>query len=149
MGGCSQILATPIGVLPIRYLGVPLVDRRFRLQDWHLVCEKVETRRGGWRARLMSRKGRLVLLKAVLATIPIYYMLIFRMLASVRRRPEKTMRSFILRGSLPKELQWAALVAWTNVCRLVSQGKLGIRHLQHTNMALLTKWVRRNDATFG
>ena len=28
MGGCSQILATPIGVLPIRYLGVPLVDRR-------------------------------------------------------------------------------------------------------------------------
>ena len=27
MGGCSQILATPIGILSIRYLGVPLVDR--------------------------------------------------------------------------------------------------------------------------
>ena len=33
MGGCSQILETPIGVLPIRYLGVSLVDRRLRLQD--------------------------------------------------------------------------------------------------------------------
>ena len=31
MRSCSQILATPIGVLPIRYLGVPLVDRRLRI----------------------------------------------------------------------------------------------------------------------
>ena len=31
--GCSQILATPIGVLPIMYLGVPLVDHQLRLQD--------------------------------------------------------------------------------------------------------------------
>ena len=33
MSGCSQILATPIGVLPIPYLGVPLLDRRLQLQD--------------------------------------------------------------------------------------------------------------------
>ena len=55
MGGCSQILAMPIGVLPIRYLGVPLVDRRLRLHDWQHVFEKVETCLGGWRARLLSR----------------------------------------------------------------------------------------------
>ena len=47
MGGYSQILATPIGVLPIRYLGVPLVDRRLRIQDWQLLFGKVETRLGG------------------------------------------------------------------------------------------------------
>ena len=29
------------------------------------------------------------------------------------------------------------------MCRPVTQGGLGIRHLQHTNMALLTKWVCR------
>ena len=72
MGGCFQILATPIGVLPIRYLGVLLVDRRLWLQDWQPVFEKVEMRLGGWRARLLSYGGRLILLKAVLAAIPIY-----------------------------------------------------------------------------
>ena len=36
-----------------------------------------------------------------------------------------------------------ALVAWSTVCRPINQGGLGIRHLQHTNMALLTKWVCR------
>ena len=141
LSGCSQILETPIGALPIRYLGVPLVDRRLRIQDWQPVFEKVETRLGGWRARLLSRGGRLVLLKSVLAAIPIYYLSIFRIPAGVRRRLEKTMRTFFWRGSRPKESRGWALVAWTTVCQPVSQGGLGIRNLQHTNMALLTKWV--------
>ena len=33
-------------------------------------------------------------------------------------------------------------MAWSTVCQPLSQGGVGIRHLQHTNMALLTKWVR-------
>ena len=72
--GCSRILATPTGTLPIRYLGLPLVDRQLRTQDWKPVLEKVESRLAGWRARLLSRGGRLVLLKTVLEAIPIYYM---------------------------------------------------------------------------
>ena len=143
LSGCSHILETPIGALPIRYLGVPLVDRRLRIQDWQPVFEKVETRLGGWRARLVSRGGQLVLPKSVLAAIPIYYISIFRMPAGVRRRLEKTMRSFFWRGSRLEESRGATLMAWTTVCRPVSQGGLGIRNLQHTNMALLTKWVRR------
>ena len=34
-------------------------------------------------------------------------------------------------------------MAWSTMCRHVTQGGLGIPHLQHTNMALLAKWVRR------
>ena len=45
--GCARILATPIGALPIRYLGVPLVDRRLYIRDWQPVLDKVETRLGG------------------------------------------------------------------------------------------------------
>ena len=139
MRSCSQILAMPIGVLLIRYLGVPLVDRRLRIQHWQPVFEKVETRLGGWRARLLSRGGRLILLKAVLATIPIYDMSIFTMPISVRRRLEKIVRSFLWRGPYPDEARGTALVAWSTVCRHINKGGLGIRHLQHTNMGLLTK----------
>ena len=71
----------------------------------------------------------MVHLKTVLAAIPIYYMSMFKMLAGVRRRLKKTMRSFLWRGSQPKKSRGAALVALTTVCRRVSQGELGIRHL--------------------
>ena len=94
LAGCSRILATPVDTLPIRYLGVPLVDRRQHMQDWHPVIEKVESRLTGWRARLLSRGGRLVLLKAVLIVILIYFMAIFRMPVGVRRRLEQMMRVF-------------------------------------------------------
>ena len=43
MVSCSHILMTPIGELPIRYLGLPLADSRLRIQDWQPVLEKVET----------------------------------------------------------------------------------------------------------
>ena len=79
MTGCSRILSTPIGVLPIQYLGVPLADRRLRIRDWQPVLDKVETRLGGWRARLLSCGGRLLMLKAVLSAIPTYFMSIFQM----------------------------------------------------------------------
>ena len=61
-----EILATPIETLPIRYLGLPLIDRRLRIQDWQLVVEKVETPGGMARKTVVSRgppslgKGSLV-----------------------------------------------------------------------------------------
>ena len=39
--GCSWILGTPLGTLPIRYLGVLLVDRRLQTTNWQPVLEKV------------------------------------------------------------------------------------------------------------
>ena len=141
--GCSRILASPIGTLPIRYLGVPLVDRQLRTTDWQLVLEKVETRLGGWRACLLTRGGRLVLLKAVLATIPTYFMSIFKMSGGVRKRLEQLIRGFFWRGSRSEESRGVPVVTWETVCRPVEQGGLGVRQLQHTNTALLSKWVHQ------
>ena len=145
LAGCARILATPIGALLIRYLGVPLVDCRLRIRDWQPVLEKVETRLGGWRARFLSPGGggRLVLLKVVLSAIPTYFMAIFRMLAGVCHRLESVMRGFFWRGSRQEGSRGVALVAWDTVCRPVSQGGLGVPHFQQVNMALLTRWVAR------
>ena len=90
---------------------------------------------------MLSRGGRLVLVKAFLSAIPTYFMSVFRMPSGVRRRLEGTMRSFFWRGT--ETMRGGALVAWTTVCRPVEHGGLGIRHLGHTNTALLSKWVIR------
>ena len=110
LAGCSKTLAIPIGTLPIRYLGVSLADWRLRMQDWLSVIEKAASRLVSWRARLLSQGGHLVLLKAVLAAIPTYFMAIFRMPVGVRRRLEQMMRGFFWLGSPPEESRgWLCL----------------------------------------
>ena len=101
----------------------------------------MEKRLGGWCGKLLSRGGRLVLVKVVLSAIPTYFMSTFRMRAGVRRRIESVRRSFFWRGADPG--RGGALVAWSSVCRPFADGGLGIHHLQHANSALLCKWVTR------
>ena len=96
---CAEILASPIGTLPLRYLGLPLTDRRLRTQDWQSMMEKVESRLGGWRGRLFSRGSRLVLVKTVLSALPTYFMSVFQMPAGLRRRLEGILRRFFWRGT--------------------------------------------------
>ena len=84
-----------------------------------------------------------MLLKAVLAAIPTYFMSIFTMPVGVRRRLEQLMRGFLWLGYRPEESRGVALVAWETVCRPVDQGGLGVRQLLHTNTTLLSKWVCR------
>ena len=80
-------------------------------------------------------------MKAVLSAIPTYFMSVFRMPAGVRHWIEGAMRRFFWSGS--DTARGGALVAWSTVYRPVAHGGLGVRHLQHTNMALLSKWVTR------
>ena len=95
----------------------------------------------GWRGKLLSPRGRLVLVKAVLSAIPTYIMSAFQMLAGVRRCIESAMQSFFWRGADPG--RGGALVAWSSVCQPFADVGLGIHHLQHANSALLCKWVAR------
>ena len=84
-----------------------------------------------------------MLLQSVLAAIPIYFMAIFRMPDGVRRQIEGIMRRFFLARGATIGDQGVALVAWRTVCRSKSLGRLGIRHLRHTNTALLANWLSR------
>lgn len=140
---CSQALSTPTKTLPIQYLGLPLTSGRLSAREWQPVFEKIERRLEGWKSHMLSRGGRLVLVKSVLSAIPTYYMSIFRMPTRVRSRLDALMRRFFWRGPCCEDARGAALVAWTTICTPHREGGLGVRSLHEANVALLMKWVQR------
>ena len=70
--GCS------VASLPIRYLGIPLGANPRRKKTWRPIIENIEKRLSGWRANLLSKESKLVLIKSVLNNLPLYYLGLFR-----------------------------------------------------------------------
>jgi hypothetical protein len=70
----SRIFCCKVGSFPFKYLGVPLHYEKLRREDIQLIVDKLINRIPGWKGRLLSYGARLVLLRACLASIPIYLM---------------------------------------------------------------------------
>jgi len=71
--GCIRIK------LPITYLGVPLDANMKRVSSWQGIIDKVQKRLTSWKSSCLSRAGRIVLIKSVLDSLPIYYLSLFKM----------------------------------------------------------------------
>jgi hypothetical protein len=87
---------------PSTYLGLPLTIRKPAKAELHPLIDKVADSLPGWKASLMTRVGRLTMVRTVFTAIPIYQMIaldlpkwVIRLLISeegdscgkVRRRP--------------------------------------------------------------
>jgi hypothetical protein len=68
----SRIFYCKVGSFPIKYLGVPLHLEKLKREDIHHVVDKTIGIISGWLGRLLSYGARLALLKACVASIPIY-----------------------------------------------------------------------------
>jgi hypothetical protein len=70
----AKIFCCKIGKFPFKYLGVPLHYDKLRREDLQPIIDKIMKRIAGWKGKLLSYGARLTLLKACLASIPIYLM---------------------------------------------------------------------------
>ena len=55
-----------------KYLGFVLKHNTYSFKDWMWFYKKIEGRIGCWTYKFLSMEGRLVLLKGVLQSIPVY-----------------------------------------------------------------------------
>ena len=58
----------------LKYLGFHLKPCRYLIKDWDWLIAKVEKRVTNWSYRWFSKGGKLILIKFVLESIPVYWM---------------------------------------------------------------------------
>ena len=127
--------------LPITYLGMPLGARPSTKALWNSLLLSVGKRLAPWKQKFLSKGGRLVLIKAVLFSIPMYIMLVFKVFTSVAQAIEKLQRGFLLGDGAKKRKLHA--VDWWSVCKSKRNGGLWIGRIEDKNKRLLSKWIWR------
>ncbi|CAJ2674496.1 unnamed protein product [Trifolium pratense] len=74
----ASVLCCKVGKIPFLYLGLPIGGDPRRLGFWEPVVNRLKNRLSGWRSRFLSYGGRLVLLKSVLTSLPVYSLSFFK-----------------------------------------------------------------------
>ncbi|XP_050238489.1 uncharacterized protein LOC126687979 [Mercurialis annua] len=95
MSLAADILSCKIEHFPITYLGLPLSIKKLNVEQWDPIIHSFSTQLSSWRGSLLSPTGRLVLIKSVLSSLPVYYMCSFCAPPSVISYLEKFMRKFL------------------------------------------------------
>jgi len=74
----ASVLSCKIGRITFLYLGLPIGGDARRLFFWEPVIDRIKSRLSDWKSRNLSFDGRLILLKSVLSSMPVYALSFFR-----------------------------------------------------------------------
>ncbi|KAK3222085.1 hypothetical protein Dsin_009110 [Dipteronia sinensis] len=92
----ETVLNCQKATLPITYRGFPLGARSSAKAFWVPVINRIKQRLAPWNRNVLNKGGRLTLIKAVISSIPSYYMSVFKMPVGVAEVIEKLQREFFL-----------------------------------------------------
>lgn len=129
------------GVLPIRYLGLPLMTKAMRKQDYFPLVEKIRCRISTLTSKFLSYAGRLQLIKAVLMSLVNFWATVYLLPSKCIQEIESLCGAFLWTG--PELKVMGAKVAWNVVCQTKQEGGLGIRALKVVNRVNVLKLIWR------
>jgi len=132
----AEILGCDISSFPQPYLGLPLSPHKLRVSDYQPLIASFDRYLPGWKAKLLSFGGRVVLLNAVLGILSIHYMLSLLLPKTVREAIDARRRAFLWTGD-DKCHGSQCLIAWERVCKAKAAGGLGVRNIEDQNHCLL------------
>ncbi|KAI0498287.1 hypothetical protein KFK09_021528 [Dendrobium nobile] len=114
-------------VLPLIYLGIPLFKGRKKIFLFDDLISKVHNRLSSWDSNFLSFGGRLILIKSVLASIPVYSFQVLFPPKTVCLRIDRILNKFFWRGSSSNaKIHWSS---WEKCCGLKQEGDLGCKSM--------------------
>ncbi|XP_072076501.1 uncharacterized protein [Arachis hypogaea] len=81
-----RLLGCKDAYLPDRYLGISLGANPKLVKTWKPVIDMVEEKLSLWKAKSLNKAGKLVLIKPVLNSLPIYYLSLYKMPKAVAEK---------------------------------------------------------------
>nr|XP_025628468.1 uncharacterized protein LOC112721637 [Arachis hypogaea] len=141
-----QLLGCQEATLPVKYLGISLGANPRLVKTWKPILDKIEEKLSLWKAKVLSKAGKLVLIKSVINSLPIYYLSLYKMPSAVARRII-TLQMRFLWGKDDGQ-PGMALVKWELVQAPKKLGGLGVGDAVIRNTALLFKWWWRFSKEF-
>jgi ribonuclease HI/exonuclease III len=124
------------------YLGVPISKTNPKATHWNQLLEKLKNRIASWGANWLNLAGRIVLLKSVLASVPIYRNSLLLAPGSVVTKLEMLQRKFLWEGGKQTNKR-AHLISWDKVSKPLLEGGLSLKNTKLQNLALGAKLLWR------
>jgi hypothetical protein len=142
------MLPCDIASFPCKYLGLPLSLHRLSNQQLWPLVDKIVDRLPNWKADLLNRAERRILVQQVLTGMSVYTAMAIDFPMWVIKEIDKIRKGFLWRGR--REVKGGhCMVAWGKVCRPLNFGGLGISSLPKLYWALRMRWLwlQRTDPT--
>jgi hypothetical protein len=122
-------------------LGLSIGGDSRKLSFWKPVLDRIVAHLSSWNNKFLSFGGRLVLLKFVLSSLPVYFLSFFKAPTGIISSIESLFKIFFWGGG--EDNRKIAWIKWDTICKPKEFGGLGVRRVGAFNFSLLGKWCWR------
>ncbi len=118
-----------------KYLGLPITNGPNRRSLWSDIICKIKEKIAAWGGYWLNKGGKVILIKSLLSTLPIYQVAFLLAPRNVMDQISKLLRDFLWQGGKGNERKMH-LANWDLVKRAIAEGGLQIRDPSLVNLAL-------------
>lgn len=119
------------------YLGNCLDGKDYKQTGFQRLLDMISDRLDGWKGKLLSKAGRITLIKSTLASLSSYYLSHLSLTKLQAAKCDRLINNFLWGDTTAKRKMH--LIGWHTVCLPLEYGGLGIRNTLDLNHSLLAK----------